>query len=405
MRAERRTSLLIAACLILAAVFLARSLRTGPEPIATVPAPAAVATDSPGRPPALTSSPEPEPALPRFPARVVRRPTETTAKTCELAEPPSTPDAIATATGDPAQAQPIDSRLMEDLERSLARSGNPERLLFAGLAALRPGRAFPVNAADLDRGRALVARAIATDTNDIEVAWHAVRICADEPDGCALQNDWEERLLALDARNSHVWMRVAANRFEAGEHAQALRALRRAASSPETRTFWAESLAMAERSLVLAGDYTFAERADYALAFAASNLPPYPDYVDMCREASAISRDWAYACLEYGAASERSDETLIGQSFARAVQRVALEALDERAQLATVEERDEAARLRLSALGAAGRDWRPRLVSEPGIFFNFLQIAQASGELAAIEYAVGEAGRGHVPVEQADCAQ
>jgi hypothetical protein len=107
----------------------------------------------------------------------------------------------------------------------------------------------------------LMARAVALTPDDPFVLWGAVHICAEEraAKGCPLR-DWEERLLKVDGQNSESWIRVAANRYKAGESDSALDALRHAATAAETRAYWTETIEMVERGFAAGSDYAFPER-------------------------------------------------------------------------------------------------------------------------------------------------
>jgi len=151
----------------------------------------------------------------------------------------------------------------------------------------------------LDSGPAsrveLIDRAVSLTPNDAFVLWGAVHICTEERDqtGCPLRA-WENRLLEIDGQNSESWVRVAANRYQAGDQDKALDALRHAATSGETRAYWTESIEMIERGLAAGSDYSFPERAGMAFGFAASMLPDYGDYLSLfvcCQDAWRIGRE------------------------------------------------------------------------------------------------------------------
>jgi hypothetical protein len=184
-------------------------------------------------------------------------------------------------------------------------------------------------------------RAVALTPIDAFVLWGAVHICAEEREanGCLLR-DWEERLLKVDGQNSESWIRVAANRYKAGEPDSALDALRHAATAAETRAYWADTIGMVERGFAAGSDYAFSERVLMAFGFAASELSNYRDYVTMCKEQSAKNVDWAYTCLAYGELVENQGKTDMGVSIARSIQLLALEALGGEEKLGGTPARD-----------------------------------------------------------------
>lgn len=249
----------------------------------------------------------------------------------------------------------------------------------------------------------LVKRAMAADKDNALVVWHAVNWCSKyhEQTGCPLAS-WESQLLRLDGQNSEAWIRVAANRLEAGDEQAGLRALQQAASASESRIFWPESIEMIERSLAAAGSFSFPERASSAIGIAASNSPNYSDYMNMCREQSAKSRDWAYACLAYGEVNQRQGMTVIGRSIAGSIQEVALESLaDERlTEIAARNERDRQARLAV-ATGNSGSE--TLALSIPSIFFGYLDAFRTRGEMEAMTYMREEGDRWLARYENVDC--
>lgn len=250
----------------------------------------------------------------------------------------------------------------------------------------------------------LIGRAMAANKDNPLVVWYAVNWCSKyhEQTGCPLVS-WESQLLRLDGQNSEAWIRVAANRLQAGDEQAGLRALQQAASASESRTFWPESIEMFERALTAVGGFSFPERASSAIGMAASNQPSYGDYMNMCREQSAKSRDWAYACLAYGELSQRQGMTVIGRSIAGSIQEVALESLaDERlTEVATQNERDRRARLAV-ARGNSGSE--TLALSIPSIFFSYLDAFRARGEIEAMTYMREEADRWLALYENVDCS-
>ena len=218
----------------------------------------------------------------------------------------------------------------------------------------------------------LMTKALANGRNDAFLVWDAVRICAKslEQTGCPMQA-WEDRLLVLDGQNSEAWVRVTANRLLAGDNQAALRALQQAASASETRAYWTESIEMIERGFAAGSDYAFAQRAAFALGMARSNQPEYLVYYNMCKEESARSYEWAYACLAYAELVERQGRTELGQMSARAIQKQALESLGDNERLAAVVARQEQVRRnRRESVRTRHRLSEVLKVSIPSIFFR-----------------------------------
>lgn len=260
------------------------------------------------------------------------------------------------------------------LSTSLSASSSAEHLHLAALLEDEPTTRFE-----------LLDSAISRSPSDPFLVWGAVQICTEaiESMPCPLR-DWEQLLIAVDGQNSEAWVRIAANRYAANEHDAALAAMRYASTAAESRAYWTEMIEMVERGLAAGSDFAFPERAGMAFGFAASELPRYGDYVKMCEERSAQSVDWAYACLAYGELVENQGKTEMGVSFARSIQRLALEGLGDVDKGAEVQQRIEARRQeRLDSI----EDYNPaidRLIfSNPTLFSAYLAAIRSEGEEAA----------------------
>ncbi len=232
----------------------------------------------------------------------------------------------------------------------------------------------------------LIERAISRNPSNPYLVWSAVRVCSDSAVSldCPL-GDWQQRLIAVDGQNSESWVRIAANRYAAGETDAALDALRHAATAAETRIYWTETVEMIERGLAAAGsDQPFPERAGMAFGFAAMMLPRYGDYTRMCVEQSSRSAEWAYTCLGYGELAENQSKTEIGVSIGRSMQKLALEALGDMEKAADIEQQLQRRRQeRLSADIDHTMLTERLMVSNPTMFTAFLAKTRSVGEVAA----------------------
>lgn len=229
-------------------------------------------------------------------------------------------------------------------------------------------------------------QAMASSPSDPFPVWSAIRICSDSaisPD-CPL-GAWEQRLVAVDGQNSEAWMRVAANRYAAGETDAALEAMQRAATAAETRIYWPETVEMIERGLSAAGsELSFPERAGMAFGFAAMMLPVYGDYTRMCEDQASQSAEWAYACLSYGELAEFQSKTEIGVSVGRSMQKLALDALGEADNAADIEQRLLDRRQERLSIDTEHTQLIERiLISNPTMFSAFLAATRSMGEQAA----------------------
>ena len=281
----------------------------------------------------------------------------------------------------------IDSldELMLSLSNRLSASLTAEHLHLAALLESDPGSQVE-----------LLDRAISRSPSDAFLAWTAVRICSDSTvdQDCPLQ-DWEQHLIAVDGQNSETWMRIAANRYAAGETDAALEAMRLASTAAETRVYWTEAVEMIERGLAAAGsEYPFPERASMAFGVAGIMFPNYGDFTRMCREQSSRSSEWGYACLGYGELAESQSMTELGVSVGLSIQKLALEALGEMDQAADVEQRLEDRRQERSNLGIAHAQLIQQLtVSNPTLFSAFLAAIRSEGEAAALRRVAADVDR------------
>lgn len=272
-----------------------------------------------------------------------------------------------------ARLEPFDQWQRRLLE-TLAQSSSAEHLHFAALLDRDPASQVE-----------LIRRAVSLDPNDAFTLWTAVHVCGDNRDatGCPLR-DWEQRLVQVDGQNSESWLRVAANRYQARDLNTALEALRRAATSAETRAYWTETIEMAERGYAVIGDRSFPERAAMAFGVAASALPNVGNYVNMCKAQSEASVEWAYACLAYGETAEKQGKTEVGVSIGLAIQLHALEALGEPEKLAEVEQRKEARAKEKRAMYSKNRASIEELkVLTPALFASYLASIRTYGEFGA----------------------
>jgi hypothetical protein len=121
-----------------------------------------------------------------------------------------------------------------------------------------------------------------------------------------------------------------------------------------------------------------------AFGVAATRLPDYSTYLDMCKEQAATNVDWAYACLAYGELVERQGKTEMGQAFALHYQGVALEALGEDEGLREVISRQDARKLqRLDAFDRSNDLTERLMVTNSTLFAAYLANVRTHGELVA----------------------
>ena len=248
------------------------------------------------------------PTLPASdPAAQVAAPTAPDGRACIPAAPinseavPSSPEEAEAMRL--AEERTDSERMLEheDARSRLLASRDPEHLVAAALMVIGPGdRVTPVK------------QALALGGNSTLVVWIAAGICAAAQDQKACPADeLAERLIALDSQNSEAWMLAAVQRLKRADEAGALAAVQRAAAAPESRIYWAETIALVERAYAAASSIPFNERAAGAFGVAAATVLPYSEYMKMCTAQSKVSQAWAHACLGYGEQAERRGDTII----------------------------------------------------------------------------------------------
>lgn len=293
-------------------------------------------------------------------------------------EPEPTPDQLQ------AQADEFEMR-RRDILRQLKSSPSSEHLLFSTFLEKSPVQKV-----------ALVQSALLQNPSDALLLWHAVQICTAYADtsGCPLR-EWEQRLSDLDGHNSETWMRIAANRHREGDEESAMDAMRKAATSPSTSIFWTETIAMSERSLSASSDLSFPERAGMAFGLAATNLPRFGDFVNMCETKSEQITDWTFTCLDYGRLAEDQSKTDIGVSIALAIQNLALAALGDESSAAAATARHDKHKEKMRDLfGAIDLAAVEHLVfSSPALFYAYLEMIRTHGESGARSFLADEVNR------------
>ena len=290
------------------------------------------------------------------------------------------------ASTDAAIQAEIDSfdELRSTVSKGLSVSSSAEHLYLAALLEEDPESKI-----------SLIDDALARSPTDVFLLWGAVHVCAEATSAteCSLRN-WEQRLLALDGQNSESWIRVAASQYASGLLGDALESVRQAASAAESRAYWPETIEMVERGLAAGTNHGFSERAEMAFGIAASLPPRFNDYVSMCQKQSALSVDWAYACLAYGQLVEGQGRTDMGIAIALAVQEIALEALGEPDELASVRKRRDVFQAeRRESMNAYSAAAEQSMYSDPGLFAAYLARIKMHGEAAARAYLASETER------------
>lgn len=322
------------------------------------------------KPPASSQGSEPELTIPETAATVDDQ-------SCDEVQFKDLAEIMAEAESE-AQLQNYAARQKQSSER-LSVSTETEHLLVAAMQS-------EAGATRLQ----LIGRALEISPDSAVTLWTAAHMCSrlSEQHACPLA-DWTERLLKVDSTNTESWMLAAGIRYRAGDKKGALNALRQAASAPETNIFWSDVVEMVERSLAAAGGHTFPERVSMAFGTAVTGGPDYRAYTSMCAEQSAVDAEWASLCLAYGERAEQQSRTALGESIARAIQRIALREMGEIEKYEQVVARTEESRKeRRESPGIPGL----QMIS-PDLFYTYLDAIRRVGEVQAQGVLVTEARR------------
>jgi hypothetical protein len=279
--------------------------------------------------------------------------------------------------GDLAKDPEVTDREHDEQSRHIARtlslSSSAENLYVAALLTT-----------DRTEQAKLLKRAVALAPTDAFLIWSAYELCsvADYLKNCPM-DVWERWLIDADGSNSEAWVRIAANRFTAGDRRGALEAMRVAATSPQTRRYWPDTIEAVERGVAAAGGFHFGQRVEWAFGVTGA-IPGSLGEVGMCSEMSAADAEWAHVCLQYGELAERHGKTQLGTSVARSLQKIALTALGDTEGRDAVEQRIAMHR-RMSEAEFAAYDplIEYLLMSNAEFFYAYMDAIRMDGEFAA----------------------
>ena len=233
----------------------------------------------------------------------------------------------------------------------------------------------------------LIDRAVAIDGGNPMLIWDSLHYCSQTnvSADCPLR-ELEERILSVDGQNSEALIRVAANRYANGNLDEALRLLRRASTSAVTNDFWTQRILLIERGLAASTEFSFAERAEMAIGIAAAQPAFFGDIIKMCKDQSAYSSEWAYACAAYGNLAETQGKTMMTIMIAQAIQKLAYEELGEVEKAAKIETRMRSLSQAYTSVGSMLDDETSKAVfGSPTLFSAYLATVSAEGEIVATQ--------------------
>lgn len=216
------------------------------------------------------------------------------------------------------------------------------------------------------------------------LAWHALRACFATGSSCPFTR-LEPGLLDLQRDNAEAWALVATHRYQAGDTAGALEAMRGAARASTSNWHWPETVAAVERAFAMHTSLSLPERI--GTAFSVAQLPALGGQRKMCEVESRGSRTWAEACLALADLRAQHNETELGRAYASSLRARALQALgepDRAAEVLAEEAQRKASRAAASRpLEASLVQLREVLIStDPERLRAFLDSMRLHGEVA-----------------------
>jgi tetratricopeptide (TPR) repeat protein len=272
-----------------------------------------------------------------------------------------------------AEVEAFSQMLAETSER-LAASLAGEHLHAAALLA-----------SDSEKRLELFEDAYSVNPNNAQLVYDALGYCIgrNARDDCAA-SEWARRLQLVDSENSDAWRLIATQRYQDGDESSALVALRRAANSATSNSYYFDKVELFERSLAAVADMSYVERANMAFGLASMSIANSRGLFDMCREEAPRDGQWAEACLEFGRSQERKSKTLLGMLVALNLQRIVLEKGGETEEWERVVDRQ--ARIRPSLNSVASRHLALRgvlMLATPRALTEYLATARVEGEANA----------------------
>jgi len=278
----------------------------------------------------------------------------------------------------------VDRAYRARLADGLERSADAEHLLVAAL----------LTDDDPERQRRNFAAALRTDADNALILWNALHHCSSRRDPAAAfcgGDSLRERALAVDGDNGAVWLRIAAYRSADGDVEGSLDALQRATSAPGFDNYWFEHIQLFDRALAAAGERDEAQRLLHAIGMAAAIVGDEFMIAGICPDMSESRVDWRYACLRAAERIERDSGTMMGRLVGIALQETLYELDGDEDARAAAAERESALkqaideRVTPDALTVFYRDAR--------VQHDYLDVGEADGEFAALEFVRSEAER------------
>ncbi len=246
----------------------------------------------------------------------------------------------------------------------------------------------------------LLEQASSLDPENALYRYHALRVCAEVPSGCASAPELEAALMSVASDNGEAHAMVAASCLGRQAVDCAYEHLNRAGASSIMTIHYGETIARLERALV-ATELDFQFRSPFAFSLAAGALTPYSQLTRFCvgpadPRSSVPAAALAQACVAYGERSAASSDTVLGRRIGQAVARHGYLTLgyDEEEASQRIRERI-GGEVPVTPISPAVE---ARLFADKAFFHRYVSVTIESGELAASRW-----GREEIAREQARC--
>lgn len=183
--------------------------------------------------------------------------------------------------------------------------------------------------------------------------------------------------------NGWYWTQVAAFYHGQGMFDESLSALRRAVSAPEFNDYFVDNVLLMERALSADSDRAYVDRVISSIGFAAAM--PADFLARECAARAEADDSWRDACTMLAERYEHEGSNLMMQTIGLGMQENLYESSGLMAEARDAEIR-KAEMLKL--LEQAGGDYQLVQWLDPQLSARYLDVWAASGEVAALEFAV-----------------
>lgn len=181
------------------------------------------------------------------------------------------------------------------------------------------------------------------------------------------------------------------SRYEQGDEAGALEALRRATTAPRYDVYWTDHVGLFERALAASTGLSYSERAIVAMGIVAATWRPDLELVTACTGQIGVAPEWLPVCGDFGRRLEADGGILLDTALGVAIQAAVYEAIGDEQRLAVASRKREA----LSTMTTLDylEDAQLLLMEDERLLSDYLTEFDTYGELAAMRFLETEVAR------------